>query len=124
MNQGPPSPTLSSQLLTPAGLAWVMNVSDRTVCEWTGGRRRKPQIACFKKGRVIRFTPEAVLHFIMVHTVLPARKDPALPPGTVPKIPQEQFELLCQRIERLVQACSAKPGAEVLQPEPEPKEAA
>ena len=98
-----PLPSLGSQLLTPARLAWVMDVSDRTVAEWTGGRRRKPQIACFKKGRLIRFAPEAVLQFIVAHTVLPAGRGPAM---VAPKLEPEQLELLWQRIERLIQACN------------------
>lgn len=97
-----PQPSLGSQLLTPAKLAWVMDVSDRTVAEWTGGRRRKPQIACFKKGRLIRFAPEAVLQFIVAHTVLPSGRGPAL--GS-PKLEPEQLELLWQRIERLIKTC-------------------
>lgn len=98
-----PEPSLGSQLLTPAKLAWVMDVSDRTVAEWTGGRRRKPQIACFKKGRVIRFAPEAVLQFILAHTILPASRGGL---SGAPKLEPEQFELLWQRIERLIQASS------------------
>lgn len=107
-----PLPSLGSQFLTPARLAWVMDVSDRTVAEWTGGRRRKPQIACFKKGHVIRFAPEAVLQFILAYTLLPAGRA-ALP---TPKLEPEQFEQLWQRIERLVQACN--PPASQPQPQP------
>lgn len=103
MNAVPPSPNLAAQFLTPARLAWVMDVSDRTVAEWTGGRRRKSQIAYFKKGRVIRFAPEAVMQFIWVHTLLPARRDAGQ--AAPPKLEPEQFELLCRRVERFVQAC-------------------
>lgn len=81
-----------------------MDVSNRTVAEWTGGRRRKPQIACFKKGRLIRFAPEAVLQFIFIHTLLPTARSAT----QSPKLDPEQFEILWQRIERLVQACNAK----------------
>lgn len=106
MIQSAPLPSLASQLLTPAKLAWVMDVSDRTVAEWTGGRRRKPQIACFKKGRVIRFAPEAVLQFIFAHTILPTQRVGS----QLPKLDPEQFELLWRRVEKLVQACN--PSAE------------
>lgn len=56
---------INSQLLTPARLAWVMGVSHSTVDEWV----RRKEIASFKKGKLRRFEPGAVLEFICRHTI-------------------------------------------------------
>lgn len=53
-------PQFQSSHLTPARLQWVMDVGETTVGEWVKNR----EIEYFKKGRLIRFSPEAVLEFI------------------------------------------------------------
>lgn len=55
-----PIPSLNCQQLTPAKLRWIMDVSERTVAEWIADSA----ISHFHKGRVVRFSPEAVSQFI------------------------------------------------------------
>jgi len=90
---GPPLP---SKMITPAGLARIMDVGERTVATWTGGRKRKPQIDLVRVGHVIRFSPEAVLKFILRHTVRSSN-------GGVYQLSPEQMDLLWARIERLIE---------------------
>lgn len=106
MKPGVPT-SFASKLITPAELARLMDVSDRTIAEWTGGRHGRSRIDYFKVGRVIRFTQESVLKFIFVHTIPAVKSSGAYVP--TPKLNQEQFELLCQRIERLLTAAASEP---------------
>lgn len=96
------SGAVPSQMITPAGLARIMDVGERTVATWTGGRKRKPQIDLVRVGHVIRFTPESVLKFILRHTV---KSDLAVGHHgqTAHQLTADQFELLWQRIERLIE---------------------
>lgn len=59
-----PKPSLETQWLTPARVAWVLDVSERTVRQWYADN----EIAHFRVGHVIRSAPEAVLHFILENT--------------------------------------------------------
>lgn len=56
--------SLESQRISPARLAWIMDVSDSTVEEWI----RRRLIPSFKVGRVRRFDPADVLAFIRAYT--------------------------------------------------------
>jgi len=56
---------INCQLLTPARLRWVMDVGESTEAEW----REQKAIAHFSKGRVIRYSPAAVLGFIARNTI-------------------------------------------------------
>lgn len=96
---------LNCQLLTPARLQWVMDVSESTVTSWLAvqdkdGRRRPPAITHFRDGRVIRIMPAEVLGFIARRSVNSRRS----------KIEGQGLELdaaAWQRIERLIATCVA-----------------
>jgi hypothetical protein len=90
--------TFGTQLITVERLAWIFDVSPRTVATWTGGRKKKPQITLFRNGHVICFTPAAVLEFILAHTVRAYH-----PAGLVPRLAEEDFERLAQRMERFLE---------------------
>ena len=81
---------INSKLLTPARLAWVMGVSHSTVDEWV----RRREISSFKKGKLRRFEPGAVLEFIARHKVKAKFAQPQL----VASLSNEDW----QRIERLI----------------------
>ncbi len=100
MNLEPPSISLGSQQLTPAKVAWVMDAGHSTVEEWL----RTKQLQHFRKGRFIRVAPEALLGFILAHTVK-ARWGMLAGPGLAnaqPALNEKQFEQLWVRIERLI----------------------
>jgi excisionase family DNA binding protein len=86
------NPQINSQLLTPARLAWVMGVSHSTIDEWV----RRREIASFKKGKLRRFEPGAVLEFICRHTV----KEKFAQRSLVATLTNADWA----RIERLIQA--------------------
>jgi excisionase family DNA binding protein len=85
------SAELSTQLLTPERLAWVMDVSDSTITEWV----KRRELASFKKGRLRRFEAGEVLAFIARHTVRARTAQPSLPAG----LSSGDWE----RIERLIE---------------------
>lgn len=58
-------PTFESRLLTPERFRWVLDVSESTELAW----RAEKAVAFFRRGRVVRYAPEAVLEFILKHTV-------------------------------------------------------
>ncbi len=105
---------LGVQYLTPADLAWTIKVSDRTVSEWNCCRRDGPQIPYFKKGRVIRYDPANVQRFIITNTILcPSHQ--VLPISGTPRLEPEQFEILGQRMERLLQISLIQPALALAQ---------
>ncbi len=95
MNLSPPSISLSSQQLTPARVAWVMDAGHSTVEEWLG----KGELGHFKKGRLVRIPPEELLRFIVRHTV--KRRGAGSEMLGVQLAPDE-FERLWGKIEKLV----------------------
>jgi hypothetical protein len=98
------NPMLESQLITVEKLAWIFDVSARTAATWTGGRRRKPRITLFRDGHVVRMMPAAVLEFIMSRTVRADYAAGSYPDGAIaPKLAEEDFERLAQRMERFIQ---------------------
>jgi hypothetical protein len=62
MTQLPPS---SFPSLTSEDLQRIFNVSERTVTNWVANR----MVRYFRKGRVLRFAPDAVLEFIARNSV-------------------------------------------------------
>jgi hypothetical protein len=58
--------SLNSQLLTPERVCWVFDIASSTEQEWRN--MSPPAIAFFRRGRVIRYTPEAVLQAIAAGT--------------------------------------------------------
>lgn len=87
--------SLESQRISPARLAWIMDVSESTVEEWI----RQGLIASFKVGRVRRFAPEDVLAFIASYT----RKSPKSGNGRWQIADGKGFgEAAWERIERLI----------------------
>jgi len=91
-----PTPSLNSQFLTGPQVAWVFQVSQRTVIEW----REQKLIAHFKIGdRIFRYYPEDVLRFATVHTVASAS---ARSPHQLTTDSSDLLAVVWQRIERLI----------------------
>ena len=58
------APTLESQWLTPAKVAWILDIGERTLRDWTERRL----IASVKiGGQVVRYDPAEVTAFILRH---------------------------------------------------------
>ena len=86
-----PTPSLETQLLTEERVAWIWNVSPRTVRGW----RRQRKLPCVKKGKnVVRYQAADVLADILGHYRATAR--PLLDGFPGPE------DLLWQRFERLI----------------------
>ena len=91
-------PTFESQFLTPAKLAWVLDVSERTVGNWLS-ERWIPHVKI--GGQLVRIDPQAAAQFILTHTRL-GRIQPAAHLEPAP-LTAEQFEQLCRRMERFIE---------------------
>jgi hypothetical protein len=86
-----PTPSLDTQLLTEERVAWIWNVSPRTIRAW----REEGKVACVKKGKnLVRYQPSDVMADILGHYRRSAHAQLA---GGGPE------DALWQRIERLIQ---------------------
>jgi hypothetical protein len=94
VNSDTPILSLASQQITPARLAWIMDVGDRTVWEWND----QNLITRFQRGRIIRFAPESVLEFIIGNTVRTRSKPTMLVQTLGAELSAQQWA----RIERLI----------------------
>ena len=66
----PPAPNLETQLLTEERVAWIWDVSPRTVRDW----RRQGTLNCVKKGKnVVRYQPCDIAQDILAHYRATAR---------------------------------------------------
>lgn len=91
MIQPVPSPSLDTQLLTEERVAWIWNVSERTVRDW----RQQGRLPCVKKGKnIVRYQPADVVADILASY----RKATQVPivGGVGPE------DALWQRMERLI----------------------
>jgi excisionase family DNA binding protein len=95
MNLAPPQVSLTTQWLTPAKVAWLMDVGESTVAEWY----QSGELEHFKHGRKVRIPQEGLLKFIYGRL----RRSRS---GTEPaqELSQEQLDVLWRRIERLILA--------------------
>lgn len=109
------SAELPTQLLTTEDVAFIWQYDPRTIATWTGGRKKKPQITLVRNGREIRFTPQAVLEHILVHTIQAAY--PARAMGPMPRLAEEDIEKLWGRIERFIQVSVKAELAHAMQKE-------
>lgn len=87
--------TLESKYLSPARLAWVLDVCEDTVLREIARKR----IDACKVGRLIRIPPEAALRYIARRTV---RAQESLPFAGGARMHPDEFDELWRRIERLV----------------------
>jgi hypothetical protein len=86
-----PTPSLQTQLLTEERVAWIWNVSERTIRQW----RVEGKLRCIKKGKnVVRYQPCDVAADILASYRLPSHAQPAV---AAPE------DALWQRIERLIE---------------------
>lgn len=104
-----PQPSLQSRFLKPARLAWVMGVSTKTVERWLEDK----EVSYFRMGHVIRIWPEAALDFILKRTFVARPGASPVAAGQPVTLDPKQFEVLCQRLDRLGQALApSAPGGE------------
>jgi hypothetical protein len=74
-----------------------MQVGERTVDRWLGGKKHKPLITHFKLGGVRRISAESALQFILDHTI----QGVGVTAGARPRLADEDVELFLGRISRL-----------------------
>jgi len=86
---------LETQLLTEERVAWIWNVSERTIREW----RVQGKLPCVKKGKnLVRYQPSDVAQDILAHYRLASRAQLVM---------AGREDALWQRFERLIQAAVA-----------------
>jgi len=87
-----PAPSLQTQLLTEERVAWIYNVSPRTVRDW----RRQRKLPCLKMGKnIVRYQPSDVARHLLAHYRNAERPPPVGITG--PEDP------VWQQIERLIE---------------------
>ena len=117
MRDAAPTLNFQFQMLTPADVCWVLDVGESTEAAW----RERKLISFFRQGRLVRYTPEAVMEFIARNTV--RARGQLVNQRISESVSGQISELDWRRIERLI-ADQARAQAERLKAEGERLKAA
>jgi excisionase family DNA binding protein len=99
MISSPPIASLQSQFLTPARLAWVLDVCEETILR----EIKRKRIEATKVGRTYRVSPESALEYLK-RSAVRANGIPAVGSQLVGNAAPGEAEEVWRRIERLIQS--------------------